>query len=166
MSAVCTSAKAAEHHLKLGEIYELGEAGAGLERLAIRADLHRINNFAEIRGPAVEVVNAAALQRFLRGRRYRCTGVHFDHRLLLIGVPVANVTPWPGMLLMKVTALHEHIETTLATAGLDSGHPIQLRWRSLGFYTACASSYKIWSTAKLVKRKIRYHPSYPRQSGL
>ena len=33
--------------------------------------------------------------------------------VLEIGVPVANVTPWPAMLLAEVTGFHVHVEGPL-----------------------------------------------------
>ena len=46
--------------------------------------------------------------------------------VLEIGVPVANVTPWPAMLLAEVTRLHVHVEGPLGAAGLNAGDAVHL----------------------------------------
>ena len=46
--------------------------------------------------------------------------------VLEIGVPVANVTPWPGCCSSQVAGLHVHVEGPLAAAGLDAGDALHL----------------------------------------
>ena len=52
--------------------------------------------------------------------------VYISTMVLEIGVPVANVTPWPAMLLVEVTGFHVHVEGPLAAAGLDAGDALHL----------------------------------------
>ncbi len=59
------------------------------------------------------------------GSRKRCI-VYISTIVLEIGVPVANVTPWPGMLLAQVAGLHVDIERPLGAAGLDAGDAVHL----------------------------------------
>ena len=46
--------------------------------------------------------------------------------VLLIGVPVAKVTPWPGCCSSQVAGLHVEVEGPLAAAGLDAGDALHL----------------------------------------
>ena len=48
------------------------------------------------------------------GSRNRCM-VYISTIVLEIGVPVANVTPWPAMLLAQVTRFHIDIERPFAS---------------------------------------------------
>ncbi len=46
--------------------------------------------------------------------------------VLEIGVPVANVTPWPGCRSLKIAGLHVNVEGAFRSAGLDAGDAIHL----------------------------------------
>ena len=46
--------------------------------------------------------------------------------VLLIGVPVANVTPWPGWRCVQIAGLHEQVECPLAAARLNAGDALHL----------------------------------------
>ena len=46
--------------------------------------------------------------------------------VLEIGVPVANVTPWPGVLFAQVAGFHVDVECPFRAAGLDAGDAIHL----------------------------------------
>ena len=59
------------------------------------------------------------------GSRNRCI-VYISTIVLEIGVPVANVTPWPGCCSSQVAGLHVDVEGPLAAAGLDAGDALHL----------------------------------------
>ena len=46
--------------------------------------------------------------------------------VLVIGVPVAKVTPWPGCCSSQVAGFHVEVEGPLAAAGLDAGDALHL----------------------------------------
>ena len=46
--------------------------------------------------------------------------------VLVIGVPVANVTPWPACWPIEVAGFHVEVEGALAAAGLDAGDALHL----------------------------------------
>ena len=59
------------------------------------------------------------------GSRNRCI-VYISTIVLEIGVPVANVTPWPGCCSLEVAGLHVQVEGPFAAAGLDAGDAVHL----------------------------------------
>ena len=84
----------AEHLLEFRQVGEAGEAARGRRPAPSGRDLHRVDDFAEGGRPGVEMLEAAAPQS-PSGSRKRCI-VYISTIVLLIGVPVANVTPWPA----------------------------------------------------------------------
>ena len=63
-----------EHLLEFGQVGEAGEAAAGPQALAVRGDLHRVDDFAEGRRPGVEMLDAALAQALRdRGSAASCT---------------------------------------------------------------------------------------------
>ena len=59
------------------------------------------------------------------GSRKRCI-VYISTIVFEIGVPVANVTPWPACRSSQIPGLHVEVEGALAAPGLDAGHAVHL----------------------------------------
>jgi hypothetical protein len=67
----------AEHLLQLRQVDEAREAAAGPEALAVRGNLHGLDDFPEGRGLGVEMIDAALGQPF--GIEITLHGIHLDH---------------------------------------------------------------------------------------
>ena len=83
-----------EHLLEFRQVGEAGEPASRPQARAVRRDLHRVDDFAEGGRPGVEMLQARG-SCSPSGSRNRCI-VYISTIVLEIGVPVANVTPWPG----------------------------------------------------------------------
>jgi len=81
------------HLLQFRQIGEPGETATRFECRPVRRNLHRVNHFAERRGPGIEVVNSAIKQSFQV--KEPCI-VYISTIVFADRVPVANVRPWPA----------------------------------------------------------------------
>ena len=79
-----------EHLLEFRQVGELRKSGTLPQAATIRRDFHRVDDFAERRRPDVEMFDTATPRS-----RNHCI-VYISTIVLEIGVPVANVTPWPA----------------------------------------------------------------------
>ena len=77
MSAVCTSETRAEHRQKFGQVDEFRKARVHAVAGAVRRQFERGDRFGEIRGPGVEMLDAALLQKVRAEIAEH--GVHLGH---------------------------------------------------------------------------------------
>ena len=113
-----------EHLLQFGQVDEAGEAAAGPAASAPSGEISmRVDHLAEGGGPAVEMLDAAALQPLrVEEALHR---VELDHR---VGNRRAGGEGHAvaGMLLAQVAGFHVEVEGPLAAAGLDAGDALHL----------------------------------------
>ena len=113
-----------EHLLEFRQVGEPGEAAARPQRLRRPGEISIVSTTS----PKVAAqASKCSMPRLCSpsGSRKRCI-VYISTIVLEIGVPVANVTPWPGCCSSQVAGLHVEVEGPLAAAGLDAGDALHL----------------------------------------
>ena len=113
--------EAVEHLQQFGQVDKAGKAAVLAQTLRIGRDLHR---------STISPKTAAQPSKWSMPRSCSNSGarkrlmVYISTMVLLIGVPVAKVVPWP--VLVEVAGFHEEVEGSQRSTGLDPGDPLHL----------------------------------------